>query len=122
MKQVLLHIAICTFVAVSFCPEAIESCTMLSIAGKRLRRQAGPCQEGLALLARGLAGSAASLQEEAGQEEGVQEEAVQEEVAVRPPPRQAPARRTPRSSSAWARAGGAVQTSQRQRSARREAR
>ena len=68
MKQVLLHIAICTFVAVSFCPEAIESCTMLSIAGKQLRRQAGPCQEGLALLARGLAGSAASLQEEAGQE------------------------------------------------------
>jgi hypothetical protein len=41
---------------------------MLSIAGKQLRRQAGPCQEGLALLARGLAGSAASLKEEAGQE------------------------------------------------------
>ena len=57
-----------------------------------------------------------AAQEEAAQEEAVQEEAVQEEAAVRPP-----ARRMPRSSSAWARAGGTVQSSPRQRSARREA-
>ena len=41
---------------------------MLATASRQLAKQAGPCQEGVAVLARGLAGSAPSLREEAPQE------------------------------------------------------